>query len=85
MVQSDNFEIAIKEVFSAQERFDRNHQKGCGLWSKKYQDMGSIVQGVVNDFSPLIELVRSCAPPYGGMAVGTVSLFFQARSVSILE
>lgn len=84
-IQSKTFEIAKKEAISAQARFDRKHQKGCGLWSKRYQDTATIVQGVIDDFSPLIELVKIFAAPFGCMAVGTVSLFFQARAVITSE
>lgn len=85
MIQAETFEVAQKDAISAQERFTRSHQKGCGLWSKRYQDTATIVQGVINDFSPLIDLIKTCAAPYGCMAVGTVSLFFQVRVVCTSE
>lgn len=66
---------------SAKEDFDRSHEKGCGLWAKRYQSSAAFVQPFMDDFSPIVEIVKDFGAPYGGVAVGTISLLF-AVSIS---
>lgn len=61
---------------NANQEFDQSHTKGCGLFSKKYQSSAVVVQSFIQDFSPIIEIVKNFAAPYGGMALGTISVFF---------
>lgn len=65
-----------EETNSAKEKFDRSHEKGCGLWAKRYQSSAAVIQPFVNDFSPIIQIVRDFGAPYGAIAVGTMSLLF---------
>lgn len=65
-----------EEANSAKEKFDRSHEKGCGLWAKRYQSSAAVIQPFVNDFSPIIQIVRDFGAPYGAIAVGTMSLLF---------
>ena len=65
-----------EEVNSVKENFDRSHEKGCGLWAKRYQSSAAVIQPFVNDFSPIIQIVRDFGAPYGAIAVGTMSLLF---------
>ncbi|KAL8653829.1 MAG: hypothetical protein Q9210_001858 [Variospora velana] len=61
---------------SARIEFDRNHEKGCGLFSKNYQSSAAAIQPFMNEFSPIIQVVRDFGAPYGGLAMGTVTLLF---------
>ena len=61
---------------SAKENFDRSHEKGCGLWAKRYQSSAAFIQPFMDDFSPIIRIVKDFGAPYGGVAVGTISLLF---------
>ena len=56
--------------------FDSSHEKGRGLWSKRYQNLATIVQSFMDDFSPLVEIIKDFGAPYGGVALGTISLLF---------
>ena len=63
----------------AKANFDHSHEKGCGLWTKRYQSSAAFIQPFMNDFSPIIQIVRDFGAPYGAVAVGTMSLLFAVR------
>ena len=58
------------------EEFDRSRERGCGLCSKTYQSSAVVVDKFMDDFSPILDIVKDFAAPYGGMAVGTISVLF---------
>jgi hypothetical protein len=64
------------EANDAKSNFDSSHEKGCGLWSKRYQSLSTVVQSFMEDFSPLVEIIKDFGAPYGGIAIGTISLLF---------
>ncbi|MCJ1266406.1 hypothetical protein MMC22_006291 [Lobaria immixta] len=70
------FNAYWRKTTNANQEFDQSHTKGCGLFSKKYQSSAVVVQSFIQDFSPIIEIVKNFAAPYGGMALGTISVFF---------
>lgn len=70
------FDAFWKKTNDAKEDFDRRHEKGCGLWSKSYQSSAVVARSFMKDFAPIIDIVRDFGAPYGGMAVGTVSVLF---------
>ncbi|MCJ1244750.1 hypothetical protein MMC30_001950 [Trapelia coarctata] len=72
----DEFSIFWEQNNSAKEAFDRRHEKGCGLWAKRYQNSAVLIQDFMNDFSPIVEIVKNFAAPYGGVAVATMSILF---------
>lgn len=61
---------------TAQNSFDENHEHGCGLFVRHYQASASVALAFMDDFSPLIDTVKDCAPGYGGLAIATISLLF---------
>ena len=65
-----------EETNSALGDFDRSHEKGCGLRSKRYQYVAADAQRFVNEFSPIVQIVKDFGAPYGAVAVGTMSLLF---------
>lgn len=65
-----------QQATDAKKGFDEGHAKGCGLCSKSYQTSAVAVLDFMNDFSPIIEIVKDFAAPYGGMALGTISVLF---------
>lgn len=73
-----------EQANSAKGTFDRSHEKGCGLWSKKYQSTAVIAQDFMDDFSPIIQIVNNFAAPYGSMAVGTMSVLFAVGTFGLL-
>ncbi|EXJ70040.1 uncharacterized protein A1O5_07113 [Cladophialophora psammophila CBS 110553] len=63
-----------EETVEARKNFEDGHEKGCGLWSKNYQSAASVARSFMKDFSPIVEVVKNFAAPYGGMAIGTISV-----------
>jgi len=63
----------------SRDAFENNHQKGCGLWVKRYPKTAVLVQEFMEDFNPIVEFVTMFAAPYGGIAVGTISVLFAVR------
>ena len=63
----------------AEQSFESRHEKGCGLWARQYQHTASLVLPFMNDFSPIVQIVTDFGAPYGGLAVGTISLLFAVR------
>lgn len=80
----EKFYIFWERAHNEQGAFDRSHERGCGLWSKRYQSSAAIIQGFMEDFSPVIKIVQDFAAPYGGMAVGTMSVLFAVGSLDHL-
>jgi hypothetical protein len=64
------------EANEAKSNFDNSHEKGCGLWAKRYQSLSTVVQSFMDDFSPLVEIIKDFGAPYGSVALGTISLLF---------
>ncbi|KAM3072727.1 hypothetical protein ACMFMF_007060 [Clarireedia jacksonii] len=82
----ERFEAFWKCVNDEKRKFDKNHQKGCGLFSKRYQKTGVAVEGFIQDFSPILDIVKNFASPYGSLAFGTISVLFAvAKSKHDLE
>ncbi|CRG91714.1 hypothetical protein PISL3812_08765 [Talaromyces islandicus] len=65
-----------ERVTTAQNSFDENHERGCGLCVRRYQASASVALAFMDDFSPLVDTVKDCAPGYGGLAIATISLLF---------
>ena len=72
-----------KRTRKVQDSFENSHEKGCGLWVRRYQETAAFVLPFMDDFSPIIRIVKDFGAPYGGAAVGTLSLLF-AVSASLL-
>ena len=70
------FDAFWQKTNDAKEEFDQSHERGCGLWSKNYQSSAVVARSFMKDFSPIIDIVRDFGAPYGGLAVGTVSVLF---------
>lgn len=70
------FNTLWRNTNDAKKEFDHSHEKGCGLCSKTYQSSAVEVRNFLNDFSPILDVVQNFAAPYGGMAVGTISVLF---------
>lgn len=70
------FDAFWQKTNDAKVEFDQNHERGCGLFSKRYQSSAVVVRSFMKDFSPIIEIVQDFAAPYGRLAVGTISVLF---------
>ena len=73
---ADAFVEYWQDTISAKTQFDHSHEKGCGLWVKRYQSSADLVLPFIQDFSPIVQIVKDLGAPYGGAAVGVVSLLF---------
>jgi hypothetical protein len=60
----------------AKSDIEASHKKGRGLQSKRYQSFSTAVESFMEKFSPLIEIIKDFGAPYGGVALGTISLLF---------
>lgn len=72
--QFNNF--FLKPTQDAQAKFENDHEHGAGLLAKGYQNMSTKALNFVNQFSPILQMVESCGYPYGGLAIGTISVLF---------
>ncbi|KAL6714365.1 hypothetical protein ACLMJK_007788 [Lecanora helva] len=70
------FEEYWRQMDTAKDGFERRQEKGCGLWAKSYQSSAEQMQPFLTEFSPIVQIVKDFGAPYGGLAVGTVSLLF---------
>lgn len=80
---SDAFNSFWQRTENAKEEFDRSHEKGSGALGRRYQSAASLILPFMEDFSPIVQIVKDFGAPYGGLAVGTISLLF-AVSASLL-
>ena len=76
----DAFHAFWERTRIAQDSFDHNHENGCGLWGRRYQRSAAFVLPFMDDFSPIIRIVKDLGAPYGGAAAGTLSLLFAVRA-----
>ncbi|KAJ5776440.1 uncharacterized protein N7511_001451 [Penicillium nucicola] len=83
---AEEFEENWKMLVQSKGHYDDAHGAGCGLFMKRYQESGDLVFGFLKDFSPIVETIKDCAPPYGGIALCTISiLFIIARNKNGIE
>lgn len=78
----DAFREYWQDANSAKEDFDQSHEKGCGLWAKRYQSSTALIKPFFDDFSPLVRIVKDLGAPYGGVALATMTLLFAVSAKS---
>lgn len=61
---------------NSEEDLQRMRQVGWKKWTSKYQTFGAGVSGFMNDWEPIIDLVRRGGGSYGELLVGTFSALF---------
>lgn len=72
--QFNNF--FLEPTQNAQSDFDKDHERGPKSLARAYQSLSVKAMDFMNQFSPVLELVQACGAPYGGIAVGIVSVLF---------
>ena len=60
----------------AEKEYVSRHQRGWRKWTRRTQSLGEDAAGFMKDFSPIVDLIKDCGAPFGGLAVGTLSLLF---------
>jgi hypothetical protein len=82
----DDFNAFWTKTLAARDDFEASHERGCGLWTRSYQNASTTVRNLMKNFSPILEVVKDIAAPYGGLAVGTIAaLFAVAASKNEIE
>ena len=61
---------------ATKERFDKNHDTGLGRAARGVQSSAAAAGEFMHEFSPIINIVKDFGAPFGGIAVGVVSMFF---------
>lgn len=56
-----------------------SHENGVGLGSKRHQTFTAVAQSFMDDFSPLIQIVKDFGAPYGVAALGILSMLLVVR------
>ena len=79
----DAFSGYWQGVNSAKEDFDKSHEKGCGLWAKRYQSSTAFIKPFFDDFSPLVRTVKALGAPYGDIALATMTLLFAVSVITV--
>lgn len=70
------FEQYWAAVNTAVSKFEDVHQRGCGLWARRYQETTTSAQDFMERFSPIFDVVKDGSAPFGGIAIGTLSFLF---------
>ncbi|KXT09871.1 hypothetical protein AC579_6743 [Pseudocercospora musae] len=60
---------------TAKSDWDTKHRKGWRLWVKRYQDFSQAANKFLQDFGPIVAIVKA-AGPYGELAIGIISVLF---------
>ncbi|EME79080.1 uncharacterized protein MYCFIDRAFT_177748 [Pseudocercospora fijiensis CIRAD86] len=55
--------------------WDDKHKRGWRLWVKRYQDFSKAASKFLQDFGPIVAIVKA-AGPYGELAIGIISVLF---------
>ncbi|RSL74137.1 hypothetical protein CEP53_000477 [Fusarium sp. AF-6] len=77
-------EIDSKEAFEAfwqtalggKVAFDAAHEHGVGRASKRANSLAASAYTILQDMSPMVEIVKNFGSPYGSMAIGTICFVF---------
>lgn len=72
----EDFKQYWAAVNTAASKFEDVHQRGCGLWARRYQETTASAQDFMERFSPIFDVVKDGTAPFGGIAVGTLSFLF---------
>ncbi|KAL7789034.1 hypothetical protein V8C37DRAFT_387015 [Trichoderma ceciliae] len=55
-------------------KFDEIHEHGLGLAGQRAQKFASSAYNVLQQMTPIVQLVQNFGAPYGSMAIGTISI-----------
>ncbi|RYP03960.1 hypothetical protein DL765_010351 [Monosporascus sp. GIB2] len=70
------FEDFLRAALDAKVVFDKEHEHGAGRLSKGATSLAASAYDILQDFSPMVDIVKDCGAPYGSMAVGTFCFLF---------
>ncbi|KAL9105306.1 MAG: hypothetical protein Q9227_009501 [Pyrenula ochraceoflavens] len=72
----NEFDAFWSQVNGSKQKLNHGNREGHPSLSKSYQKSASVAYDFMQSFSPIIGLVKDFAAPYGGLAIGTLSLLF---------
>ena len=72
----ESAETYLEDLNSTLKKYNEKHEKGCGLYTKQYQDVGAKVKGFLTNFSPILEVVENSGAPYSQAIFGIITLVF---------
>ncbi|KAL3303785.1 hypothetical protein RB213_001158 [Colletotrichum asianum] len=76
-VQShEDFESFWKTTQGARAQYDAKREIGIGRVLKGMTSLAASGNDILQDISPILDLVRNFGAPYGGMAIGTICFVF---------
>lgn len=79
-VQSrEDFESFWKTTQGARAQYDAKRESGMGRAAKGMTNLAASAHDILQNISPILELVRDFGAPYGGMAIGTICFVFVVR------
>ena len=52
--------------------FDKRHEQGIGRATKNAANIAASAHDIVQNFSPLVDMIKDFGAPYGSMALGTI-------------
>lgn len=59
--------------------FDQNHETGYKKHVRRFEESADDVCRFMDNFSPIVNAVKDLAHPYGGIAVGVISILFTVK------
>ena len=59
---------------SSKKQLLSSRKKGKGLWGQQYQESAVLVSGLLKNFSPVLEIIKTFTGPYGNIAMGVISV-----------
>ncbi|RYP48746.1 hypothetical protein DL768_005403 [Monosporascus sp. mg162] len=70
------FKSFWEAALDAKVAFDTEHEHGARRLSKGATNLAASAYGILQDFSPMVDIVKDCGAPYGSMAIGTICFLF---------
>lgn len=65
-----------EQTLGAKASFDADHSHGIGKASRKTNEFMASAFDLLQGFSPMVDMIKDVASPYGGLAIGTISFLF---------
>ncbi|KAK2049969.1 hypothetical protein LZ31DRAFT_256343 [Colletotrichum somersetense] len=76
-VQSrEDFESFWKTTQGARAQYDAKRESGMGRVGKGMTNLAASANDILQNISPILDLVKDFGAPYGGMAIGTICFVF---------
>ena len=78
---ADDFEKFFGSALAAKGKFEASHRHGTGRAGRAIQNAGASAYEILQNMEPIVEIVKTFAAPYGGIAIGTISFLVTVGSL----